>query len=66
MLPADWQKRFSGSWERGFPLAPLTTWRIGGPAELYVEPATVEDLAWTIDELRRMAYHRGVAQRWRQ
>ncbi|HXF73876.1 MAG TPA: UDP-N-acetylmuramate dehydrogenase [Actinomycetota bacterium] len=29
----------------GFPLAPLTTFRIGGPAALYLEPASVEDLA---------------------
>ncbi len=54
MLPADWQKRFNGRWERGFALAPLTTWRIGGPAELYIEPATVESLAWTLDALRRI------------
>ncbi len=28
-----------------FPLAPLTTFRIGGPAALFVEPETEEDLA---------------------
>jgi len=28
----------------GFPLAPLTTFRIGGPAALYLEPTSMEDL----------------------
>lgn len=28
----------------GFPLAPLTTFRIGGPADLFVEPQSIEDL----------------------
>src|SRR5438093_8724135 len=27
-----------------FPMAPLTTFRIGGPAALYVEPESVDDL----------------------
>jgi UDP-N-acetylmuramate dehydrogenase len=26
------------------PLAPMTTWRVGGPAEWYVEPHTIEDI----------------------
>lgn len=30
---------------RGFPLAPLTTFRIGGPAALYLEPESLADLA---------------------
>lgn len=29
---------------RGWPLAPLTTYRLGGPAALYVEPAGARDL----------------------
>ena len=29
----------------GFPLAPLTTFRIGGPAALYLEPTSMGDLA---------------------
>jgi UDP-N-acetylmuramate dehydrogenase len=35
---------FSGRIETEWPLAAYTTWRIGGPAELLAEPATVEDL----------------------
>ena len=31
------------------PLAPLTTWRVGGPALRYAEPASVEDLLGHID-----------------
>jgi UDP-N-acetylmuramate dehydrogenase len=30
---------------RSFPMAPLTTFRIGGPAALYLEPESEEDLA---------------------
>ena len=30
--------------ETGFPLAPLTTFRIGGPADLFLEPESIEDL----------------------
>jgi UDP-N-acetylmuramate dehydrogenase len=33
-----------GRVERDFPLAGLTTYRLGGPAALYVEPAGAEDL----------------------
>jgi len=29
---------------RGFPLAPLTSFRLGGPAALYLEAESVEDL----------------------
>jgi len=49
MLRADWQKRFEA--ERR--LAPLTTFRIGGPAELYVEPGSTEELAEAMAALRR-------------
>ena len=45
MLPVDWLRRFSGVCERERPLGPLTTWRIGGPAQLYLEPADVDELA---------------------
>ncbi len=31
--------------ERAVPLAPLTTYRVGGPAALYARPATIDDLA---------------------
>ncbi|MGH2730510.1 MAG: UDP-N-acetylmuramate dehydrogenase, partial [Actinomycetota bacterium] len=30
--------------ERDFPLARLTTYKLGGPADLYVEPAAADDL----------------------
>lgn len=35
---------FRGELKSNVPLAPLTTWRIGGPAELYFSPADVDDL----------------------
>ncbi|MHC4940742.1 MAG: UDP-N-acetylmuramate dehydrogenase [Planctomycetota bacterium] len=34
-------------------LAPLTTWRIGGPAELFVEPRTREELAEVVTALHK-------------
>ncbi len=34
----------TGRVERSWPLAPLTTYRLGGPAALYVEPAGARDL----------------------
>jgi UDP-N-acetylmuramate dehydrogenase len=53
MLPADWLRRYDGLIARERPLAPLTTWRIGGPAEFYFEPETADDVAETIEVLRR-------------
>mgnify|MGYP001822447642 FL=1 len=44
MLPADWLRPFEGRVRREVPLAPFTTWRLGGPAELLLEPETVDDL----------------------
>jgi len=35
---------FGGRIESEYPLARLTTWRIGGPAELLVQPENLEDL----------------------
>ncbi len=53
MLPADWRRRFEDRAAGERPLAPLTTWRIGGPAELYLEPKSVEELADAVALLRR-------------
>lgn len=39
--------------ERGVPLAPYTTWRIGGPAELLVQPASIEELVGVQHYARR-------------
>lgn len=36
--------RFDGRLRRRAPIAPLTTFRIGGPAAFYVEPESTEDL----------------------
>lgn len=36
----------------GFPLAPLTSFRLGGPAAVYVEAASIEDLAAASRALR--------------
>jgi len=52
MLPAGWRRRYRGLLEREAPLAPRTTWRIGGPADLYLEPASVDELAATLGALR--------------
>lgn len=53
MLPANWRRRFEDRAADERPLAPLTTWRIGGPAELYLEPQNADELAETIAWLRR-------------
>jgi len=53
MLPVDWRKRSDGPARAGTRLAPLTTWRIGGAAELYVEPRSREELAAVLAELWR-------------
>jgi UDP-N-acetylmuramate dehydrogenase len=44
-----------GGVERGFPLAPLTTYRLGGPAAVYVEPSETGDLAAACRVLRDAA-----------
>ena len=45
MLESLRQAAFCGDLEAEAALAPLTTWRIGGPAELLASPATENDLA---------------------
>jgi UDP-N-acetylmuramate dehydrogenase len=40
---------FRGSVSLEAPLAPLTTWRIGGPAEILAAPSDVEDLRIALD-----------------
>jgi UDP-N-acetylmuramate dehydrogenase len=54
MLPVDWQRRFEGLLRTDHALAPLTTWRIGGPAQLYVEPDDLEELSETVALLWRI------------
>ena len=44
MLPADWLRPFEGRFGREVPLAPFTTWRLGGPAGLLLEPESVDEL----------------------
>ena len=41
-----------GSVERGWPLKRFTTYRLGGPAEVYLEPAGLEDLIALSTQLR--------------
>lgn len=53
MLPAGWRRRFEERAAEERPLAPLTTFRIGGPAEVYVEPENADELAEAIANLRR-------------
>ncbi|MHC4549114.1 MAG: UDP-N-acetylmuramate dehydrogenase [Planctomycetota bacterium] len=54
MLPAGWLRRFEGGCARERSLAPLTTWGIGGPAQLYLEPASVDELVETVRLLWRI------------
>jgi UDP-N-acetylmuramate dehydrogenase len=41
-----------GSLERSHPLSPFTTYRLGGPAEIYAEPADLGDLLAIAEALR--------------
>ncbi len=41
-----------GRWRRAVPLAPYTTFRIGGPADLFVETRSAEELAAVIQAAR--------------
>jgi len=50
---------FRGGIEREAPLAPHTTWRIGGPAELLASPADADDL------LAALAWARSRGVAWR-
>jgi len=43
-----------GTVERSYPLARFTTYRLGGPAEIYVEPAGLDDLAAIAGRLRSL------------
>jgi len=54
MLPVDWLRHFRGLCVAERPLAPLTTWGLGGPAQLYIEPADTDELAETLRLLRRL------------
>lgn len=53
MLPAGWHRRFEHRAAEERPLAPLTTFRIGGPAQIFLEPENVDELAEAIANLRR-------------
>jgi UDP-N-acetylmuramate dehydrogenase len=53
MLPAGWHRRFEHRAAEERPLAPLTTFRIGGPAEFFVEPQNVDELAEAVANLGR-------------
>lgn len=44
-------KALPGRVHRGAPLAPLTTYRLGGPAAVLVEPAALDDLTIVADAL---------------
>jgi len=43
---------FRGILKRDFPLAPLTSWRIGGPAEVFLIPADMDDLLYVLEIAR--------------
>ncbi|HEY7875083.1 MAG TPA: UDP-N-acetylmuramate dehydrogenase [Actinomycetota bacterium] len=46
------ERRLEGEVAAGRPLAPLTTYRLGGPAALFVEPRSDADLVALAEELR--------------
>ncbi|MDG0793276.1 UDP-N-acetylmuramate dehydrogenase [Cohnella ginsengisoli] len=52
-LIADLERSYSGVVKQGEPLAPYTTWKIGGPADLFLVPADAEQLASAIAVLGR-------------
>lgn len=52
-LIADLERSYSGVVKQGEPLAPYTTWKIGGPADLFLVPADAEQLASAIAILGR-------------
>ena len=54
MLPAGWLRRYRGGVEAERPLAPLTSWRIGGPAELFLEPSSMAEAIETVRVLHRI------------
>jgi UDP-N-acetylmuramate dehydrogenase len=58
-LAASLKSRFAGQVETGRVLARLTTYRLGGPAALYVEPAGHDDLRILGECLRIVAEERG-------
>ena len=41
----DLRRIFTGTIRLSEPLAPCTTYKIGGPADVFLEPATVDDVA---------------------
>ena len=49
----DLRRLFEGDMRVGEPLAKYTTFRLGGPADYYVEPQTRRDLARVVDFFRR-------------
>ena len=53
------QAGFAGELRADAPLAPLTTWRIGGPAELLAVPAEPQDVA------RAVRWARQAGMPWR-
>jgi UDP-N-acetylmuramate dehydrogenase len=52
-LISDLEKAQVGTIRLNEPLAPYTTWRIGGPADVFIVPATKEKLAECIKLLNR-------------
>ncbi|MFC3798168.1 UDP-N-acetylmuramate dehydrogenase [Cohnella sp. GCM10012308] len=52
-LIADLERSYSGVVKVSEPLAAHTTWKIGGPADLFLVPADAEQLAAAIAVLRR-------------
>ncbi len=53
MLPVGWRTRSDGPARAECPLAPMTTWRIGGAAELLVEPRSREELSEVLADFWR-------------
>lgn len=58
-VAAALRARLAGNVELGRRLAPLTTYRLGGPAALYVEPASEDDLV-ALGEVLRAHFPGGI------
>jgi UDP-N-acetylmuramate dehydrogenase len=52
-LEAELRARFGARLERGQPLAPLTSFRIGGPADFFIEVAGEDELSSVLAAARR-------------
>ena len=51
------ERALPGRTRRDVPMAPLTAYKVGGPAELFAEPETAEELVLLLEIVRREQVH---------